>query len=184
MEKDEIMVKYRPAEPEVITILEPPSPHDLDKFCPSCDEPDCKLRDCGAFNCTSSAVEIRLPYERLRQYLTRDGGGRRKLPRRDNSHHQAYHPSSVRIDERPRRQLIATRDIAEGEVILRETPLIAAPSAKEFPTKRSPKDKDSKGSKFACLCLGCYKNVTSLYKCSKCGWPVCDKECEKVSLLF
>ena len=168
--------------------------------CCCCGDPKCTSEHCSLRNCTSSSVEIRLPYERLRHYLTRDGGGRRKLPCRETQPqplpHQSYinnnNPNLVRIDDRQRRQLIATRDIAEGEVILRETPLIVAPSSKEFPTKsktsKETKEKTLTGrnnsnessNKFKCICLGCYKNVQSLYKCSKCGWPVCDKECEKV----
>jgi len=171
------------AEVPVITL---DSPTD----CSACGDPKCNRVNCSTKNCTSSSVEIRMPYEKLRHYLTRESGGRRKLPRREiNPNYQAYHPSLVKIDggrgNRP--QLIAMRDILEGEVILCETPLIAAPSSKEFPVKKPPgalqekrSGKDS-SNKFTCICLGCYKNVTTLYKCSKCGWPVCSAECEKVS---
>nr|CAI5861452.1 unnamed protein product [Callosobruchus analis] len=31
-----------------------------------------------------------------------------------------------------------------------------------------------------CLCLGCYNPVDCTKLCSKCGWPVCSDECEKL----
>ncbi|XP_050677189.1 SET domain-containing protein SmydA-8 [Leptidea sinapis] len=68
------------------------------------------------------------------------------------------------------RHMVASRDIKQGEVILREKPAVTGP-------------------RMACLphCLSCARklepiennNVLDFYKCSKCNWPMCDAECEK-----
>jgi len=36
------------------------------------------------------------------------------------------------------------------------------------------------------VCLGCCRTIKSscLYKCTKCGWPVCSKQCEMVRKRF
>lgn len=70
---------------------------------------------------------------------------------------------------RVERYLVASRDIEPGEIILKENPLIAGPISRK--TKTLDKSK---------YCLGCYQHVNGLYKCSKCGWPVCNAKCEKV----
>lgn len=58
------------------------------------------------------------------------------------------------------RHWVATRDIAAGEVLLEERPLVVGPKA---------------GSQS--VCLACYAPTTG-YKCSTCGWPVCGPQCE------
>lgn len=61
----------------------------------------------------------------------------------------------------------ATRDIKRGEIVLQEHPLAVGPKISCAP-----------------LCLGCHMNLTvpenarDFYKCSKCSWPLCNKECE------
>jgi hypothetical protein len=62
--------------------------------------------------------------------------------------------------------MVAKRDIKEGEVILREKPCIVGPKMTSQAT-----------------CLGCLKtifpsNTGDFYKCSKCTWPMCGKNCE------
>lgn len=61
--------------------------------------------------------------------------------------------------------MVATRFISEGEVIIKENPLIDGP-----PQMTPP------------ICLGCYNLIDELNKrdCSKCGWPVCSETCEKL----
>ncbi|KAJ6634117.1 SET domain-containing protein SmydA-8, isoform A [Pseudolycoriella hygida] len=66
------------------------------------------------------------------------------------------------------RHCIASRDIKQNEIILREQPLVLGPKVV------SP-----------ALCLGCNQNLeltemqTDFFKCSKCKWPLCSKNCEK-----
>ena len=63
------------------------------------------------------------------------------------------------------RYLVASRDIEQGEIILREKPLVSGPLGKEecFP-----------------VCLTCFKHVATNNQCSSCKWPVCGPHCEKV----
>ncbi|KAK8405666.1 hypothetical protein O3P69_001866 [Scylla paramamosain] len=58
---------------------------------------------------------------------------------------------------------IALRDIAEGEVIFVDHPIVTGP--------KQTTD---------LICLSCYRQLDSWdqYQCSKCGWPLCSKECE------
>ena len=64
------------------------------------------------------------------------------------------------------RYMIAKRDIEAGEVILRENPLVLGPKITSH-----------------VMCLGCHKTIKppasgDFYKCSKCTWPLCGKNCE------
>lgn len=82
------------------------------------------------------------------------------------------------------RHLKATRDIKQGEIILRELPLVYGPKVISSP-----------------ICLGCNqllveKHLTparidrktktkiprNYYKCSKCKWPLCGPDCENSKL--
>lgn len=71
---------------------------------------------------------------------------------------------------------IATRDIKPGELIFCETPIIMGPNSNGANTKYG-------FNSYIPVCLGCCKalDLTGLYKCSKCAWPVCDINCENVS---
>ena len=66
------------------------------------------------------------------------------------------------------RHCIAARDIKQNEIILREQPLVLGPKVV------SP-----------AICLGCnqhlqpQENGMNFYKCSKCKWPLCSRNCEK-----
>ncbi|KAH8370423.1 hypothetical protein KR093_003406, partial [Drosophila rubida] len=67
------------------------------------------------------------------------------------------------------RHLRATRDIAMGEQIMREAPLVLGPKVASPP-----------------VCLGCHRNLLppaerwgNFHKCSACSWPLCGKECEQ-----
>lgn len=61
------------------------------------------------------------------------------------------------------RHLVATHDIEQGEILIKEDPLIWGPSQITLP-----------------VCLGCGANVNqnNSTSCTKCGWPVCDQECQ------
>lgn len=58
---------------------------------------------------------------------------------------------------------IATRDIAEGEVLFVDHPVITGPKQNS-----------------ELMCLGCYRQLDSWdkYQCTMCGWPLCGPECE------
>ncbi|ENN81700.1 hypothetical protein YQE_01906, partial [Dendroctonus ponderosae] len=61
------------------------------------------------------------------------------------------------------RYIVAKKDIKPGEVIISEEPLVIGPCT------------DCKVQ-----CLGCYKDLEKeirLFRCSKCGWPMCSKQC-------
>ncbi|CAH1736023.1 unnamed protein product [Aphis gossypii] len=58
------------------------------------------------------------------------------------------------------RHWVAARDIAAGEVLLEERPLVVGPKAGSPP-----------------VCLACYAPAAD-YRCSACGWPVCGPRCE------
>lgn len=79
-------------------------------------------------------------------------------------------PFSIQADSIRGRYLEAAKDISQGDIIFQERPLMVGPCGVGI-----------EKSKTFSTCLGCYKNVTSFYKCSKCGWPVCNFQCEMVS---
>ncbi|KAK7070870.1 hypothetical protein SK128_003136 [Halocaridina rubra] len=65
------------------------------------------------------------------------------------------------------RYLEASRDIAAGEIIIRDTPLLVGPKQVTIP-----------------ICLGCFTPVDGSYSCTLCGWPLCSPECEKIVLHY
>lgn len=70
------------------------------------------------------------------------------------------------VDESPLggRGLFARRDIAVGELIFVDAPLIFGPRARD---KHLP------------LCVGCYKKNCPLFSCDgECGLPICSTDCE------
>lgn len=74
----------------------------------------------------------------------------------------------IKRNEKLGRYMIAKRDIKAGEIILREKHLVMGPKVIS-----------------RVVCLGCHKLITSsltknndFYKCSKCSWPMCGKDCE------
>jgi len=75
--------------------------------------------------------------------------------------------SPYRICQSPTlgRYLEASRDIAAGDVILTDSPLLLGPKQVTMP-----------------VCLGCFSPVDGSYSCSQCGWPMCSSDCEMMSL--
>lgn len=76
----------------------------------------------------------------------------------------------VEVNDTLGRHLIATRDIKQGEMILKEKPAIVGPKIVSYP-----------------VCLTCYKKLkpekqpdgkVDFYKCKSCGWPMCNFICE------
>ncbi|RVE47333.1 hypothetical protein evm_008014 [Chilo suppressalis] len=71
------------------------------------------------------------------------------------------------------RHMVATRDIKQGEMILKEKPAIIGPRMSTAPH-----------------CLSCgkklqpmkIKDVFDFYKCKSCNWPMCGPECEKADI--
>jgi hypothetical protein len=100
-------------------------------------------------------------------------------------------------DEILGRRLIATRNIKQGEIILREKPLISGPKVLSLiQTDVKSEETDSSHSKQSVeekslgklsssslslerkpICLGCLAAVTSDYLCPSCSWPVCGPTC-------
>ncbi|KAF5291573.1 hypothetical protein FQR65_LT01886 [Abscondita terminalis] len=78
-------------------------------------------------------------------------------------HKKQCRPFEMQNDEQIGRHFVATKDIAEGDIIFQEKPLVVGPLQLTLPT-----------------CMGCgnYINVKSVTSCSKCGWPMCCKDCE------
>lgn len=65
------------------------------------------------------------------------------------------------------RHLLATRDLAPGDVVLSETPLVWGPSI------------HNSGQR---VCVGCGKRCRDIdVRCDKCRWPVCKSNCEGLS---
>jgi len=77
-------------------------------------------------------------------------------------------PVAVKKDKVLGRYLVAKRDIPQGQIVLKDKPIFTSPNPS---TGVEP------------TCLGCCVEVTSPVPCSKCGWPVCGIECEKVSYI-
>ncbi|XP_050095469.1 SET domain-containing protein SmydA-8-like [Anopheles aquasalis] len=69
-------------------------------------------------------------------------------------------------DEKLGRVLVATRDIQEGEIVLKESPLVHGPAQIVGPT-----------------CVGCLKPLeeNKYLECERCGWPVCKRSCQNQS---
>ncbi|KAL4707877.1 hypothetical protein ACJJTC_010312 [Scirpophaga incertulas] len=71
------------------------------------------------------------------------------------------------------RHMIATRDIKQGEMILKEKPAVIGPRTCCAPH-----------------CLSCGKKLQAMkmndkydfYKCSSCNWPMCGLDCEKAEI--
>lgn len=67
------------------------------------------------------------------------------------------------------RFMIASRDLKPGEVIFREFAVVHGPKMLSNP-----------------ICLGCHKTLvikpkkTDFYRCSRCSWPLCSKQCERL----
>ena len=92
-----------------------------------------------------------------------------------NREHQRQHwkvhkiqctPCKLNISTELGYHIVASRDIQQGEIILKENPIIQGPKIVSLPS-----------------CLGCGRRIntedrTKVYKCSNCGWPLCGPHCE------
>jgi len=88
------------------------------------------------------------------------------------NHKASCHPvKMIALEQQSgRKALVATRDIPKGEIIIKEKPLLTGPRVEsENLPERFP------------LCLECYRLVKGNYRCTKCQWPLCGPQCQKVS---
>ncbi|CAG0903864.1 unnamed protein product [Darwinula stevensoni] len=77
------------------------------------------------------------------------------------NHKEKCLPFKTCYSETLGRHLVATRNIKEGEAIMKEPPLVAGPKQVSSP-----------------ICLGCHLAMTGEYRCTECGWPVCGPKCQ------
>ncbi|CAH0694740.1 unnamed protein product [Spodoptera exigua] len=75
-------------------------------------------------------------------------------------------PYVAHTSEELGRYLVASRDLAPGDLVLTERPLVFGPKGMLDPEEVMP-------------CVGCYKPVLTEAgeRCAKCGWPVCSGNC-------
>jgi hypothetical protein len=75
----------------------------------------------------------------------------------------------VKRNEKLGRFMIASRDLKAGEILFREIAVVHGPKMLSNP-----------------ICLGCHKALviksqkTDFYRCSRCSWPLCSKQCERL----
>ena len=75
----------------------------------------------------------------------------------------------VKRNDKLGRYMVATRNLKPGEVLFREFPVVHGPKMLSHP-----------------ICLGCHKALTpkspkgNFYRCSRCSWPLCSKQCENL----
>lgn len=74
----------------------------------------------------------------------------------------------VKRNDKLGRYMVAARDLKAGEVLFRECAVVHGPKMLSHP-----------------ICLGCHKGLTpkstskaSFYRCSRCSWPLCSRDCE------
>merc|ERR1712223_476205 len=73
-------------------------------------------------------------------------------------------PYRIERNDQLGRFLVAQTDLAAGQLIFNELPMIVGPRQLTKP-----------------LCLGCHKELKdskSTVNCSRCGWPLCSRKCE------
>jgi hypothetical protein len=76
-------------------------------------------------------------------------------------HRSVCRPFEICENERLGRHLVATRDIAEKELVLSEAPLVWGPSA--YTEER--------------VCVGCGR-TDAVCRCPNCSWPACRLACD------
>lgn len=115
-------------------------------------------------------------------------------------HRPECYPVTVQVNSVFGSHLIVTRDVKRGEVILHEKPLLIGPFSNNSFTPNSTTsviNKDDNNhdmekrtaSSNRSICLVCHNGMgeklssrTPFNTCSKCGWPVCSPQCEKVCI--
>ncbi|CAG9788861.1 unnamed protein product [Diatraea saccharalis] len=79
----------------------------------------------------------------------------------------------VQYSETFGRHMVATRDIKQGEMILKEKPAVMGPRMS------GPAHCLSCGKKLEPMKI---KEIYDFYKCTSCNWPMCGPECEKADI--
>lgn len=71
-------------------------------------------------------------------------------------------PFTLTTDPDVGRQLVASRNLPEGHLVMREAPVALGPTATSFP-----------------ICLGCHSPIREedLTRCPRCSWPLCSHQC-------
>lgn len=83
---------------------------------------------------------------------------------RENNLHQDEPSWTIRRSPLGGRGMFATRDIAVGELIFTDAPLLIGPRCYR---------------KYLSMCAVCYKDNCPLFPCDRgCGLPICSTECE------
>lgn len=81
------------------------------------------------------------------------------------THKMQCRPYEVAESPELGRYLTASRDVAAGDVLLKDVPLVIGPRQITMP-----------------VCVGCSSPVDGSHSCSDCGWPLCNPECQQVIL--
>lgn len=76
-------------------------------------------------------------------------------------HRPKCRPWRVSCSSELGRFMVATRDIAAGELLMQDAPLLIGPKMMTEP-----------------VCLGCYRPANGDYCCRDCGFPLCSSDCE------
>uniref|UniRef100_A0A2P2I598 Protein msta-like n=1 Tax=Hirondellea gigas TaxID=1518452 RepID=A0A2P2I598_9CRUS len=91
-----------------------------------------------------------------------------------NREHQKSHWKQHKTDCRPYvvqenlilgKYLVASRDLAAGELLLKDVPIVLGLRQITMP-----------------VCVSCSASVNGSHCCSECGWPLCSPECQRVIL--
>ncbi|KAK4326381.1 hypothetical protein Pmani_003097 [Petrolisthes manimaculis] len=83
-----------------------------------------------------------------------------------STHKEECWPVRIVTQEGKGRYLVASRDLKEGQLVMRESPVALGPTAESFP-----------------MCLGCHAMLPApapdqdMPRCPICSWPVCGPEC-------
>ncbi|XP_023336984.1 uncharacterized protein LOC111708000 [Eurytemora carolleeae] len=110
----------------------------------------------GCWVCLGPGVETNEFYPEMRYC-----GPQHREMHQPEDHDEPW-PFSVRQKEGVGRLLVAARDIEKGELIFTEQALACGPNH----------------TLQADHCLDCMKPIEDKNRCSACGWPVCNTECE------
>ena len=90
-------------------------------------------------------------------------------------HRKVCCPFMVKYSDELGRYLVASRDLKERTLVIKEAPFTFAPYDQA--------DEDEIGVDQAPMCLGCCCRMSDMpdARCSTCHWPVCSKACEEVN---
>ncbi|MPC31881.1 SET domain-containing protein SmydA-8-like [Portunus trituberculatus] len=84
-----------------------------------------------------------------------------------SAHKAQCWPFTLTTDPGTGRHLVASRSLQEGQLVVREAPVVLGPTADSFP-----------------ICLGCHCPIMEdgFPRCPRCSWPLCSLECAAAPL--